>query len=189
MDGNYQNIISSSRKQGNKYDALYISDDSEEDDIVSQEMAQSSVEEKKDINKEDKLKLEELENEEDWIPAKVKKETSKKKKNWNRQNKQNYDDKQVGLWYNEQSWQYKLVNDLYVFKDTKQSVLQKYDLMYVKKMYQKAKSNFRKNRAYYKMMHVVTMKEWDSIKDNIEEVAFRQSDLQFSSASEIDLSQ
>lgn len=164
MDSNYHNSISTSRKSNrdNIFSCLYIRDENESEEEVINEVKslKSNDSTKKDLQK---IGLKQMPLEDDnseWIPAKKKKQEKKFRK----------PKTHVGLWYNDESWQYKLVNDLYVFKENNNSVLEKYDISFVKKMFQNAKNNYKRNKAYYKLMQVITLNEWDQLKDKVREV-------------------
>ena len=166
MDSGYHTYLRLSNtklnERDNLYSCLYVAEDGESEEIEEinthqEEKVEEQVEEVIE-QLEPMPQAEELE-EEGW------EKVEKKKK----QNK-NIKKKHVGLWYNDQSWQYKLANDRFVFKDTNMSVLEKYDLLYVKKMFVNAKNNYKRNKAYHKLMIKVTLNEWDIIKDFIEEV-------------------
>lgn len=70
----------------------------------------------------------------------------------------------VKLWYDKNTWQYKLIKNQYIFED-KKSVLEVYDLLYLHKKYLKATNNFIKNKCFMKMMLVITQLEWNNIKN------------------------
>ena len=83
-----------------------------------------------------------------------------------RKNKFNfkYQENRIKLWYDENSWQYKLITDQYVFNDNS-SVLEKYDLLYLKSLFINEKNNFIKNKCYIKLMLYITNTEWNIIKN------------------------
>jgi hypothetical protein len=170
MDSGYHTYIRLSHdklnEKKNLYSCLYIAEDEEseeeviesfnkiEEDVV-EDIVQTLNDDSVDVSS---IVIEELE-EDGW-----KKIGKKNKKKINQRNTH------VGLWYNDQSWQHKLVNNLYVFKDTSMSVLEKYDLLYVEKMFKNAKNNYKRNKAYHKLMKTITLNEWDIISEFVEEI-------------------
>ena len=77
--------------------------------------------------------------------------------------------KKASLWYDENSWQYKVITEKVKFKDGT-SITEKYNLGELVKMYSEAKNNYRKNGITGKMLRIITKSEWNDIKDNIEEI-------------------
>lgn len=78
--------------------------------------------------------------------------------------------KNAPLWYDEKSWQYKVLNNKFKFKDGS-SVVEKYKLEELVQMYSEAKNNYRKNGICGKMLRLLTKSEWENIKENVEEVS------------------
>ena len=75
----------------------------------------------------------------------------------------------VKLCFGENTWQYKMINDLYIFKDDGSSVLEVFDLMRMNRKFNKAKNNYYRNKYMKKMMRTISDKSWDSIKDLVVE--------------------
>lgn len=117
----------------------------------------------------------------DWIKVvnkkKLKREKSKKEKEKNQKietlskikQKKIEERKKANLWYDENSWQYKVITEKVKFKDGT-SITEKYNLGELVKMYSEAKNNYRKNGITGKMLRIITKSEWNDIKDNVEEV-------------------
>lgn len=78
--------------------------------------------------------------------------------------------KNAPLWYNDKSWQYKVLTNKYKFKDGT-SVVEKYKLEELVQMYSEAKNNYRKNGVTGKLLRILTKTEWENIKENVEEIA------------------
>ena len=171
MDSGYHTYLRLSNEKlnekNNLYSCLYVAENGESEEEIEEtkdeqieqieEEVVEQIEEEVVEQLEPMSQFEELE-EDGW------KKVGKKEKN------KKTNRRHVGLWYNDQSWQYKLVNDLYVFRDTSMSVLEKYDLLYVKKMFCSATNNYKRNNAYHKLMKKITLNEWDIIKDFVEEI-------------------
>jgi len=77
--------------------------------------------------------------------------------------------KKTELWYNETSWQYKILTNQYTFDDNK-TVLEKYNLLELGENYNKAKNNYKKNGVFGKLMRIITKEEWEKIKEEIMEL-------------------
>lgn len=75
----------------------------------------------------------------------------------------------VKLCFDENTWQYKMINDLYIFKDDGSSVLEVFDLMRMNRKFNKANNNYYRNKYMKKMMRTISDKSWDSIKDLVVE--------------------
>ena len=75
----------------------------------------------------------------------------------------------INLWYNENTWVYKLINNKYFFIKDNSSVLKLYDLLYLKSKYSNAENNYIKNKLTLKLLQVITKNEWFIIKDMIYE--------------------
>lgn len=73
------------------------------------------------------------------------------------------------LHYGENSWQYKMINDLYIFKDDGSGVLDVFNLTRLNEKFNKAKNNYYRNKYINKMMRTITEKSWESIKDIVVE--------------------
>lgn len=73
------------------------------------------------------------------------------------------------LHYGENSWQYKMINDLYIFKDDGSAVLDVFDLTRLNRKFNRAKNNYYRNKYIKKMMKTITEKSWESIKDIVVE--------------------
>lgn len=78
--------------------------------------------------------------------------------------------KNAPLWYDDKSWQYKVLTNKYKFKDGT-SVVEKYKLEELVQMYSEAKNNYRKNGVTGKLLRILTKTEWENIKENVEEIA------------------
>ena len=74
------------------------------------------------------------------------------------------DDDIVELWFPENTWQYNLINDKYVFKKDNESVLKTYGLYYLKDLYQKVNNNYMRNKHTKKLVFYISEIEWDHIK-------------------------
>ena len=141
------------------------------DSDIDEEKTQLQIEVKKEVKKETKKELKEgyknktknLKVDDGWTLV-------GKKKNKKKDKYTNEPRKDVELWYNNNTWQYKLVNDLYVFKENGESVLEKYDILYLKKMYKNARNNYKRNKAVFKLLQVITKLEWSNIEGLVEEV-------------------
>lgn len=77
--------------------------------------------------------------------------------------------KNAPLWYDDKSWQYKVLTNKYKFKDGT-SVVEKYKLEELVQMYSEAKNNYRKNGVTGKLLRILTKTEWENIKENVEEI-------------------
>jgi hypothetical protein len=73
------------------------------------------------------------------------------------------------LHFGENSWQYKMINDLYIFKDDGSAVLDVFDLTRLNRKFNKARNNYYRNKYIKKMMKTITEKSWESIKDIVVE--------------------
>ena len=114
----------------------------------------------------------------EWILAGAKKAAKKKQKKENFEKekkklefqkikeKKLEERKNAKLWYNESSWQHKLITNCFTFKDGSNLIF-KYNLQELKQEYESAKSNYRKNGVITKMLRIVTKDTWLSIKDNV----------------------
>lgn len=169
MDSSYvTSLQNKTYRHQNIYAPLYIPDEGEvidEEVKVVFEKPEKKVTKAqlKEINKEIRNERRQL-RKEGWMPAK-----KYQRKNTIEEIKKRARKRHVNLWYNEESWQYKLVNDRYIFKETGQSVLDKYNIGDVAKMFKLARNNYKKNKAYHVMMNTVSVKEWDQIKDLVAE--------------------
>lgn len=77
--------------------------------------------------------------------------------------------KNAPLWYDDKSWQYKVLTNKYKFKNGT-SVVEKYKLEELVQMYSEAKNNYRKNGVTGKLLRILTKTEWENIKENVEEI-------------------
>ena len=77
--------------------------------------------------------------------------------------------KNVNLWYDSNSWEYKVLTNKYKFNDGS-SVVEKYNLEELVQMYSKAKSNYKKNGITRKMLGILTKSEWENIKNDVQEI-------------------
>lgn len=73
------------------------------------------------------------------------------------------------LCFDENSWQYKMINDLYIFKDDGSTVLDVFDLTRLNRKFNSARNNYYRNKYIKKMMKTITEKSWESIKDIVVE--------------------
>lgn len=73
------------------------------------------------------------------------------------------------LHFDENSWQYKMINDLYIFKDDGSTVLDVFDLTRLNRKFNRARNNYYRNKYIKKMMKTITEKSWESIKDIVVE--------------------
>ena len=72
------------------------------------------------------------------------------------------------LWYDNESWQFKLLNDKYILGDNS-SILEKYSCLELKEEFEQCRNNYRRNNVYRKLMKVVTSDEWIKIKEHVSE--------------------
>ncbi len=75
--------------------------------------------------------------------------------------------KVINLWYNENTWVYKLINNKYFFIKDNSSVLKLYDLFYLKNKYITAENNYIKNKLTLQLLQIITKDEWFIIKDMV----------------------
>ena len=132
-------IDRSSRKNYNIYIPLYIPDFEDEAEL-------------KQRVKEGKVRIKEKQASEDNMAYYDDGWEVKKNKN------------DVKLCFGEDTWQYKMINDLYIFKDDGSSVLEVFDLMRMNRKFNKARNNYYRNKYMKKMMRTISDKSWDSIK-------------------------
>ena len=76
--------------------------------------------------------------------------------------------KNAKLWYDETSWQHKVLTGKMKFNDGT-SIIEKYELNELVTLYESAKNNYRKNGVCYKLMKVLSKDEWEKIKDTVNE--------------------
>ena len=103
-------------------------------------------------------------NEEEW------KVTPKKGKS-NSNNfikKNNFIRKDTKLWYDEDSWQHKVLTHQFKY-DNGKTVSQKFELEEICERYSQSKNNFHKNRNFKDMMKVLTEAIWNEEKLNFKE--------------------
>ena len=167
MDSGYVALLQSSRKADeNIYSCLYIK---EEGEVSDEEVNIIKPQEKKNqLTKKEMSEIMKINKElekQGWTPAKKENQNKNTLEEVKKRKK-----KSVNLWYNHKTWQYKLANDLYVFKEGGQSVLEKYGMLFIKTLFQEAKNNYKKNKAYSKMMNKLSLKEWDTIKELVREI-------------------
>lgn len=74
--------------------------------------------------------------------------------------------KSIKAWYDENSWQHKVLNNTYIFEDGS-SILEKYDLLKLAELYKTASDNYKKNGIFNRLMKVITKEEWNKIKSNV----------------------
>ena len=107
---------------------------------------------KKKMKREERLKRREKEAKENYL-RKLKEKKIEERKN-------------AKLWYDEESWQQKILNEQIVYEDG-QSLTEKYEISELIEMFKNAKNNYRKNGIFYKLMKVITKEEWENIKDKV----------------------
>lgn len=73
------------------------------------------------------------------------------------------------LKYDETTWQYKMINDLYIFKDDGTSVLDIFNLSNLNRKYNKAKNNYYRNKYVKRMMKTISNAGWENIKELVTE--------------------
>ena len=160
----------------NKFANLYNYDDESSDESTSSSDTNILKEEITDNTIEhDNIEEDNVDNTKNTIETNINNEQNNKldDDNWTvvnnqkkiKKKKKKYIKKEVNLWYKEDSWQNKLINNLYKFKQDDSSVLEKYDLLYLNKNYSKARNNYYRNRCILKMTQIINDKEWDNIKD------------------------
>jgi hypothetical protein len=134
-------------KNYNVFDYLDNTDDLNEHDTSDDSSEVDEVIENDDTdNKQHNLKLEDKfeENNNNWVDI-VKKNDKK-------------------LSYDETTWQYKMINNLYIFKDDGKSVLDIFNIMYLHYKYNKAKNNYYKNVCLKKLTNIITETTWENMK-------------------------
>ena len=107
---------------------------------------------KKKVKREERLKRREKEAKEFYL-KKLKEKKIEERKN-------------AKLWYDEESWQQKILNEQIIYEDG-QSLTEKYEISELVELFKNAKNNYRKNGVFYKLMKVITKEEWEKIKDNV----------------------
>jgi len=107
---------------------------------------------KKKVKREERLKRREKEAKENYL-KKLKEKKIEERKN-------------AKLWYDEESWQQKILNEQIIYEDG-QSLTEKYEISELVELFKNAKNNYRKNGVFYKLMKVITKEEWEKIKDNV----------------------
>jgi len=73
------------------------------------------------------------------------------------------------LKYDETTWQYKMINDLYIFKDDGTSVLDIFNLSNLNRKYNKARNNYYRNKYVERMMKTISQAGWENIKELVTE--------------------
>ena len=76
--------------------------------------------------------------------------------------------KNAPLWYDSNTWQYKILTGKYKFQDGT-SLIEKYNLEELHQSYMKARNNYKRNGICGKLMRIVTKAEWELIKDTLVE--------------------
>jgi hypothetical protein len=142
-------IDRSSRKNYNIYIPLYIPDSEDEAELMRRK-EEGKVRRKETQTSEDVVTEDNIAYYDDGWEV-------KKNKN------------DVKLCFGENTWQYKMINDLYIFKDDGSSVLEVFDLMRMNRKFNKARNNYYRNKYMKKMMRTISDKSWDSIKDLVVE--------------------
>lgn len=103
-----------------------------------------------------------MEEDGEWNYVRSKKEIDKEKIR-NKKNIQKVRD--TRLWYNNFSWQHKVLTNAYKYDDGR-TVLNKFNLDNLNEEYINANSNFEKNNIFKKLMSVVTRDIWNEEKIN-----------------------
>lgn len=85
--------------------------------------------------------------------------------------------KNAPLWYDSNTWQFKILTGRYKFQDGS-SLIEKYNLEELHESYMKARNNFKKNGICGKLMRIVTKAEWELIKNNLVEEQVAEEELQ-----------
>ena len=150
---NINNIINSNNKYTNQnvFLPLYIPDSDDEREL--EERKRQGKVRKKTVENESETNAEQDSNmdyyEEGWEDVKTKNDCK--------------------LHFGENSWQYKMINDLYIFKDDGSGVLDVFNLTRLNRKFNRAKNNYYRNKYIKKMMRTITEKSWESIKDIVVE--------------------
>lgn len=80
-----------------------------------------------------------------------------------------FDKSKVKLWYNDTTWQHKVLMNLYKHDDNS-CVLDKLDLSNLHDKYLKAETNYDKNYLCKKMMRVLTEEKWQELQPQLQEI-------------------
>ena len=104
--------------------------------------------------------------EEGWTVTPKKGKSNSNSNNYIKKN--NFIRKDTKLWYNEDSWQHKVLTHQFKYDDGK-TVSQKFELDEICERYSKSKNNFHKNRNFKDMMKVLTEAIWNEEKLNFKE--------------------
>ncbi len=94
--------------------------------------------------------------------------TPKKGKSYVKNTKTKFIRKDSNLWYDEDSWQHKILTNQLKYEDGK-TVSEKFGLENICKRYSDSKNNFHKNRNFKDLMKVITREVWNEEKINFEE--------------------
>lgn len=129
----------------NIYEVLYISSD---DESESKHVQRTSTTKNNRNKKNDNIADVELDNE-----------------GWSEVTRKN----DGPLKYDETTWQYKMINDLYIFKDDGTSVLDIFNLSNLNRKYNKARNNYYKNKYVKRMMKTISQAGWENIKELVTE--------------------
>lgn len=76
--------------------------------------------------------------------------------------------KDTNLWYDENSWQHKVLTNQLKYEDGK-TVSEKFNLENICKRYLDSKNNFHKNKNFKDLMKIITHEIWKKEKMNFEE--------------------
>ena len=70
------------------------------------------------------------------------------------------------LWYDETTWQHKVLINKLKFKDGKRLV-QHYELEELCQKFSNCETNYKKNGIFKKLLKVISKDEWNKIKENV----------------------
>ena len=115
----------------------------------------------------------------EWITVTNKRKSKKKQNSSNDNDNVNigrpkdrtktFDKSKVKLWYNDTTWQHKVLMNLYKHDDNSY-VLDNLDLSNFHDKYLKAETNYDKNYLCKKMMRVLTEEKWKEVQTQVQEV-------------------
>ena len=103
----------------------------------------------------ERKKMNQVNNEKNEIIRKIKEKKIEERKN-------------AKLWYNENTWQFKVLNNKYAFSNG-ETLVEKYNLESLVESYSRAKNNYRKNGISSKLMKIIPVEDWKKIQNNLTE--------------------
>tara|TARA_B110000037_G_C17110398_1_gene501633 strand:- start:2652 stop:2942 length:291 start_codon:yes stop_codon:yes gene_type:complete len=80
------------------------------------------------------------------------------------------DIEEIKLLYNQDDWQYKLINNNYIFKSDNNFVLKIYNLLYLKNKFNNTNNNTIKNNLFKILLFNFTEIEWENINSLVKEI-------------------